>query len=310
MADNAEIIARDRKIGTLLVNDAEIIRILSTRRGARIARLLAERSSYPAEIAQKLGVSKQLVYHYVSKMEKSGLIRPVDGMRVRGGQAKIYKMNVDAVSLVLNPRGWKPATARHIPEKLGSFLSPIVSGGRLNGLVVVGSPHPHGPFRAVATDGHYGFQLGLFIGQYAKIGDEFAVRLDVDVRAEKLYEQNMILLGGPGTNIVTSMMNPHLPIKFNESNYWAGIVSPTQVYTYESCGLIAKIPNPFREGCSVIVLAGLRAVGTKAAIMMLTTRYEELLREYDGEDSWAAVVMGIDLDGDGRIDEVELLETT
>jgi len=168
---------------------------------------------------------------------------------------------------------------------------------------------PHGPFLSVAADGHYGFQLGLFLGRYVEMPSDFMVRLDVDVKSEKLFTANMILLGGPGTNIITAMVNNSLSIKFPEHNYWAGVLTPRQTYTSEFVGIVAKTPNPFNPQKTVITLAGPRAAGTKAAVVALTQKWEELLSEYDGREKWAAVVQGLDLDGDGKIDSVEVLET-
>ena len=43
---------------------------------------------------------------------------------------------------------------------------------------------------------------------------EFAVKLDVDVKVEKEEKNNLILVGGPGTNLLTQEINEYLPIKF------------------------------------------------------------------------------------------------
>ena len=53
----------------------------------------------------------------------------------------------------------------------------------------------------------------------------FVVKLDEDAKAEKeLEDNNLIIIGGPGTNIVSSEFNRYLPIKFNEENFWSGLV--------------------------------------------------------------------------------------
>ena len=43
---------------------------------------------------------------------------------------------------------------------------------------------------------------------------DFAVKLDVDVKVEKEEKNNLILVGGPGTNLLTQEINDYLPIKF------------------------------------------------------------------------------------------------
>lgn len=269
-----------------------------------------EKPNYVSRAAAKLGVSKQLASIHVKRLVKAGFLKEVGEVERRGGRAKLYQLSSHGVAAIFSSRSWRrnllPA---QMPEKLQKFLSPFVEAEKLNGLVVVGSPHPHGPYRAVATDGHYGFQLGLFLGRYIEKVEDFAVRLDVDVKSEKLFAENLLLLGGPGTNIITSMVNEELPVKFMENNYWGGLVAKKQVYTSEFAGVVAKTPNPFNSQKTVIVLAGLRASGTKATVIALTRFWNKLLSSYEGESSWAAVVEGLDLDGDGKIDSVEILET-
>jgi len=297
-----------RFLTSLIVDDPELLRLVSSPVGYGILSKIAHGSGYPAEIARELNVSKQLAYYYVRQLEEMGLVVKVGEDNVRGGRAQLYQANFDSITLIINKRGWREGKTRNMPRKIAEFLSPVVNDGRMDGIVVVGSPHPHGPNMAVASDGHYAFQLGLFLGQYIEPTGDFKVRLDVDVKAEKLYDNNMILIGGPGVNLITAMVNNLMPIRFNEKNYWASIISPNNVYTSEFTGLVAKVR--MENGRYAIVLAGLRSVGTKAAILMLTSRWRELLRGYDGEDEWAAVIMGLDLDGDGRIDSAKLLEHT
>lgn len=292
------------------VEGEEVLRILASGLGLRILKFLARKPGYAADIAERLGTSKQLVSRYIRLLDEGGLVSKIGEVDVRGGRAVLYQAVAGAAAIVFDRRGWvKRSSLELMPEALRKFLSPLVENGELSGLVVVGSPHPHGPFQTAAADGHYGFQLGLLLGRFVRLPSDFAVRLDVDVKAEKLYGENMILLGGPGSNVITAMVNRELPVGFVEGNYWAGIVSRSRTYTNEYTGLVAKIPNPHDERKTVIVLAGLRAVGTKAAVMMLTNNHEKLLAKYNGERVWASVIQGRDLDGDGRVDAVDILES-
>lgn len=294
----------------LTVDSEKVVAALSRRLGIRIIRLLARRPCYPSEIAENIGTSKQLVSGYIRRLSEAGLIVKHGEKEIRGGRAIIYRANTKALAIIFDKKGWvRRGYTVPMPDKLAKFLTPMVEAGGLRGLVVVGSPHPHGPFQSVASDGHYGFQLGLFLGRYVPMPADFVVRLDVDVKAERLYNNNMIILGGPGTNVIAAMVNRHSPVFFMEGNYWAGVVSPTHTYTNEYVGIVSKFPNPFDEEKTVIVLAGLRAVGTKAAVMALTEAHEKLLNGYNGETAWGAVIQGRDLDGDGRIDAVDILES-
>jgi hypothetical protein len=55
-------------------------------------------------------------------------------------------------------------------------------------------------------------------------------------------------------------------------------------------------------------LAGNKAVGTKACVLALTNFWKKTLERYRGEDSFAVVIQGFDLDGDGKVDSIEVLE--
>jgi len=127
------------------------------------------------------------------------------------------------------------------------------------------------------------------------------------VRARKEEGDNLIAVGGPGTNLITASVNRYLPIRFDERNYWAGLSGRGRRFSSERDGLIAKVKNPLNPSNRIIVLAGVRHLGTKAAILAITKRHDEVFEDYEGEESWARVVRGLDRDGDGDIDDVEVL---
>jgi predicted P-loop ATPase len=81
-----------------------------------------------------------------------------------------------------------------------------------------------------------------------------------------------------------------------------------RVYTADVAGLIAKIVNPWDKTKRIIILAGNKAVGTKACVLALTNFWKKTLQEYHGEDSFAIVIQGFDLDGDGKVDSIEVTE--
>jgi Ca2+-binding EF-hand superfamily protein len=49
-------------------------------------------------------------------------------------------------------------------------------------------------------------------------------------------------------------------------------------------------------------------VGTKACVLALTKFWKEALKNFNGEDSFATVIQGFDLDGDGKVDAIEVRE--
>jgi len=82
----------------------------------------------------------------------------------------------------------------------------------------------------------------------------------------------------------------------------------SRVYTADATGLIAKIVNPWDTTKRIIVVAGNKAVGTKACVLALTNFWKKTLQEYHGEDTFATVIQGFDLDGDGKVDSIEVME--
>lgn len=232
----------------------------------------------------------------------------------RGGAlAKYYfpRESAFALELPFGEEALAELPFRKEPEKLKKFLYPFASGGKFSASIVVGSPDPHGTHQVRARDSHYGVDLALFFGQFAEMPEEFSTRLDIDIKAENRYRQNLILIGGVLTNVITSEINGYLPAKFDMETFpFRKIVSEStgKSYTEDNCGIIAKIVNPHDREKSILVFAGIRAGGTKAAVLGLTRHYEAILKKYSDEDNWACVVQGLDMDGDGKIDSVKVLE--
>jgi hypothetical protein len=152
--------------------------------------------------------------------------------------------------------------------------------------------------------------LGFFLGTISNLPPEFIVKLDSDAKAEKVLDaHDLISIGGPGTNIVTAEFNKFLPIKFNETNFWSGLVtrSSSKPYNLDNQGLIAKIKNPYNRDRNVMVVAGVRSIGTKSAVIALTNYSEDILKNYQNEEEWALVVQGFDMNADGKIDHVDII---
>jgi len=57
----------------------------------------------------------------------------------------------------------------------------------------------------------------------------------------------------------------------------------------------------------VIVIAGVRSVGTKSAVIALTNYSQEILENYQNQEKWAIVVQGFDMNSDGKIDHVDIV---
>jgi DNA-binding transcriptional ArsR family regulator len=283
----------------------------------QILKLLSTEEMYPIEIAKKLGIHEQKVYYHIRKLTEAGVIKIVKEEEKKGATAKYYKVSYPAFGVEL-PFGNRKITTLNAPnmdEKLRQFLTPFIQDDIFDGKIIVGSPDPHGPFKARARDGHYAAYLSFFLGQYVQMPDEFIIKLDVDVKVEKEEKNNLILVGGPGTNLLTEEINEHLPTRFSVKSteqgfLFGGLISQKtgNVYTSDNIGLIAKIPNPWNKNKRIIVIAGNKAIGTKACVLALTKFWKETLDKFNGTDSFATIIQGFDLDGDGKVDAIEVLE--
>ncbi len=278
-----------------------------------ILKLLAERPRYPAEMAKELGLHEQKVYYHVRKLKESGLVEMVDKSERGGALAKYFKVRDHAFAFEL-PFGDKKLADFPIQEDSETtrkFLYPFIQNGELRSKIVVGSPDPHGPHQTRAKDGHYANDVALFFGQYCAVPGSFSTKLDVDVVAENYFDTNIISVGGPLTNVVTNKLNKYLPVKFESEDFpFRKLISKKtgKEYTNDSVGLLAKIVNPEHKEKRVLIVAGVRYIGTKSSVLALTRHTEKVLEDYEGEDNWARVVEGKDMDGDGKIDDVEILE--
>ena len=301
-----------------IIEDPEKLKMILNRLTWNILVMLSEKEMYPLEIARKLGVHEQKVYYHVRKLAKAGVIKIVREEEKKGATAKYYKAVSSAFGIEL-PQGYRTVQRLSLPsvsQQIQKFFKEFITeDGAFEGKIVVGSPTPHGPFKTSARDGHYASYLTFFLGQFAKTPEEFAIKLDVDVKAEKEEKNNLILVGGPGTNLLAQEANEYLPIRFNmqpseQGFLFGGLVSrkTSHVYTADTVGLIAKIVNPWDNSKRIVVLAGNKAVGTKACVLALANFWKKTLKDYKGEDTFATVIQGFDLDGDGKVDSIEVLE--
>jgi DNA-binding transcriptional ArsR family regulator len=300
-----------------IIDDSQKLKMILGSLSWKILTLLSKRELYPIEIAKQLNMHEQKIYYHIRKLAKAGAITVEREEKKKGATAKYYKTVSPAFGIEF-PNGYKPIQnlcLLNIERQLQDFFKEFIKDGFFDGKIVVGSPQPHGPFKTSARDGHYAAHLALFLGQVAKMPTEFSVKLDVDVKAEKEEKNNLILVGGPGTNLLTQEINEYLPIKFNMQSSEQGFLlggllskKTMQVYTSDVSGLIAKIVNPWDKTKRIVVLAGNKTVGTKACVLALTNFWKKTLQKYRGEDTFAVVIQGFDLDGDGKVDSIEVNE--
>lgn len=296
-----------------LTDDPESLKPLLSETSWSILQVIAQKPTYPAQIARELGVQEQKVYYHINQLRKANVIEVERKEELGGSLAKYYRVKDHAFALEL-PFGDEKLLELPVEkksEKLIRFLKPLVSNGQIDCKIVVGSPDAHGPHQVRGRDGHYAVDLALVLGQYGSLSSGFTTKLDVDVKAESSFADNMILVGGPLTNTLTSEFNNHLPVRFKSEEFpYRELISERtgQSYHQDKIGLIAKVPNPHNQEKFVIVLAGVRYAGTGSAILALSDFKDIVFNDYEGEDTWARVVLGKDMNGDGRTDDIEILE--
>jgi len=296
----------------VLVSDRpDGFRPASGRVGQRILSLLSSGPKYPAEMARALNTHHQTVYYHIGRLERAGLITRVRSQQIRGGEANLFALASDGYAVEFPVKGEPLPTLKSSgrSKALGLFFKEFFSGGELDGWVVVGSPIQHGEAGTQARDGHYAIQLGFALGQFVNLPTKFPVKLDVDLRAEKLLASNLIVVGGPRNNVVAEELNSHLPIRFSQGGFWGSIVDDEgKSYGSEFDCIVAKIHNPWDASKTCVVAAGLTGAGTKAAIIGVCNFPELLFKKYRSGD-YGALLRGVDRDGDGKVDSVELLRT-
>ena len=281
--------------------DSDAVKLLSPDR-LQILKSIIHTAKYPAEIARELNMGTQIAYYHVRLLEKAGFIEFVEYEEKNGGVAKKYKCASDSFAIVISDN-WRDISPRN--KKLPRFIEPFVKHGFLEGKIVVGSPDPHGKYRARASELGV-LELGMFLGRYASFSFPAYVLDTQFVESDK--KGNLILAGGPKVNTVVAQINNSLPVRFDSTN--SEIFSTLSKKRYSgNIGLIELVPSPFSKNSKVLLVGGLNYNGTRAAVLALVSHTRELEKgDVNGSGRMSKVVEGFDENGDGVIDAIEVLE--
>lgn len=291
LRDNSEAVESEE------LGDGEL-KALSDSTRLKIMKELGEKPSYPAEISKKLGIPKQKAYYHFRILEEKELIQEERQEERSGGIATFYTPVKNAFHIDLGGEGTKT-----VFEDVGSFLQPLVDNGELNGKIVVGSPDEHGPDQVRARDGHLAGEIGLKLGKYANAKDS-SVRLDTEIFRSEAFDQNLVMIGGVLTNTVTRHFNDAFPVKFEgESFPYRGFETEKKNYTDAKTGFIARSENPEADGKYIYLIAGVQSEGTRAAVQA----FKDVDQLFEEGQAYT-VIRGQDMDGDGEIDNYEVLE--
>ena len=273
----------------------------------KIIGLLLQKPMYPIELARALKVHEQKIYYHIRNLQKAGIVDVIREEGKKGAVARYY--SVEKPSVVVNFKPLEP-TPQIFQKSESAFLEPIVKDGKLNALIIVGSPDPHGPEKARSRDGYYGMDLALFLGTFLSYIPKLYVKLDTEVRESDLKNNNLIIIGGPVVNRILGEVNSKLPIRFDRDEHFAvkSTLSST-TYPNDECGFIVKAKSPYNPEKTILVVAGKRHSGTRAAIVAFVKHFDEISSgNVRNRKIHAKVVEGVDLDSDGIIDDAEIRE--
>jgi hypothetical protein len=271
----------------------------------KILQCICVKEKYPKMIAKELAENEQKIYYHIRNLEASGIVKVIREENIHGTAAKFYKTE-PAIAICFSDMEIKQEIAS-VNEKVSEFFSPFIANGKLDAKIIVGSPDPHGPEKARSRDGYYGIDLALFIGTFLNHVPKISVMLDTEA-TDNVLTDNLIVIGGPITNRITEKINKYLPVQFSaDKNIYSKISKTT--YNSDETGIIVKIQNPFAKDKAILVVAGKRFSGTRAAVTAFLTNFKEI---YSGnkfkQGNIAKVVEGLDLDSDGIVDAVEFRE--
>lgn len=251
----------------------------------KILQLLSKKEMYLYDIAKKLNMSPPAVHYHINILKPFLTVKKIKTKNKL--EKHIYSIKDDALLIQFSPSYIN--LYKHSPYK--KFLSNKVT-------IVVGSPDPHGKYKVRARDAYLAAELANYLG---KTGIDAKVVWDTEVKSLKLYNQNLIIIGGPLSNVITYDLNSQLPAKFDKESGFRAITYNDQLISEETIGLIYGGKNPYSPKHSILLLAGTTLQGTKSAILAITNEKIDLPGGY--------IVEGIDKDSNGIIDDIEIIAT-
>ena len=248
---------------------AEVLKVLSNKIRLKILEMLAEKPTYPRNIAFKLKLHEQKVYYHLNLLKKYDLIEEETKNFI-----KIYKTKPLAYCFI-------PKFAEKIEINLKEFfpsppeiLKNFVKDSEINCKIVVGASYPHGKFSKGSKSNYLSGDIAVLLGKYGESKNRL-IYTDEELRKED-KKDNLIILGGIYVNTLQKEVNEYLPIKFDEHGTKIISTISKEEYVDPDCGFICKAKNPFDKRKDIIVIAGLESASTKACIFAFKHELEKI----------------------------------
>lgn len=282
---------------------SEEIRILSHEIRWKIMNLLAtEDSIYAKQIAETLGLTEQKVHYHLSLLRNAGLIHQTGVRSIKRGRAKIFKPVANQFFVSLTP----DVSSEHNTMYQHIIKEKFTNNGKFRGSIVVGSAEPHGRYDAVSRDGYLAGELCWYLGAHLSTHKPsylpYFVTTDISYQKQpNKMKTNLILIGGHITNILTAQYNKTLQKKFNIYFVENQIKFGEEIYSLSNHGIIALMRNPNRSNYWILILAGVRSLGTQAAIHAIVTDSLDVIEQ---ETEFASVIIG-EINSQERIKSVK-----
>ncbi len=287
---------------TALVEDQSKIRRLIDKKAIGILDALSNKPLDMQHIIRQAKIKKKEAESLVNLMIDEGILREVRS----GSKGTLYEKVVGSLAFDVNPtlRSSSLMNIADMDSNVKRFYNTFIDNGTFNGLICVGSSDPHGEYKAIAKDTNYAVYLGMFLGRYVSLPKDFPIVLDTDVISRNLFKNDLILVGGPVTNLVTRDINNFLPVKFFKEEGWM-LKYRDSIYGNENEGIIERIRNPYDKSKVIILISGIKNKGTLAAVLAATKFASSIFKNYQGEQTWYNIIRGYDISGKGGIDVVE-----
>ncbi|MDP8012511.1 MAG: hypothetical protein RAK22_00205 [Nanoarchaeota archaeon] len=296
-----EIIKREDdsviKTDTEIFYDIQKVEKVLNRNTLLIIESLSKRALPIDDLSKTTKIPMKMLRKYLETLEEYEIVK-------KNSKRQRYEVMTNGLSLIFNKEKLQTMPTSEIDANTKKFYEEFIKDNKFNGYICVGSPDPHGDYSAIARDTHFAIYLGMFLGKLTDLPQQSPVVLDTAVISRNLYKNNLILIGGPVTNLITRDINNFLPIKFTKEEGWA-LKSQDKFYNRDYEGILAKIKNPYDKTKAIILMGGIRNIGTLSAILAATRFSKFTFRSYEGTYPWYTMVRGYDIDGDGEIDSVE-----
>lgn len=261
----------------------------------KIMKLLSgEKPLYAKSVAELLGLSEQKVHYHLTQLRDAGLLVPAGVRSIKRGRAKLF--TPIANQFILSLLNHDNDESETVFNKI--FLNNFCQQGQFKGKIVVGSAQPHGRYDAISRDGFLSGELCWYLGNHLTMQKGLVPHhIATDLEYEKSKDNkktNLILIGGPITNTLTAHYNAILKSKFDIYFIENRIVSGSENFSNPGHGLIALFQSPTSSNYWILILAGIRSLGTKAAIYAIISDSYDTIGE---GDEFSTILQGESQDG-------------